>query len=142
VGLGDVIEQDMIAIPVSEHLRLRWSARRRTSRDTSRSPCIRLALAGVGFERGMGGWVRGHLERGHLIAVLEEYCPPFPGFYLRRTPRTSGPAEQQVSVRSRIQVVAQVGPEFRSRCNRRRRSRDLDRYPARNPHAVIARSVA
>lgn len=42
----------------------------------------RLALAGVGLTIGMADTLRPYLERGELVAVLEKYCPPFPGFFL------------------------------------------------------------
>ena len=43
---------------------------------------IRLAVLGVGLTMAWESWVRGHVERGELVVVLEKYCPPFPGFYL------------------------------------------------------------
>ena len=27
-------------------------------------------------------WARPHIEKDELVSVLEEYSPPFPGFYL------------------------------------------------------------
>ena len=41
-----------------------------------------LALAGLGLSLGGGEVIRSHIERGQLIPVLEEFSPPFPGFYL------------------------------------------------------------
>lgn len=29
----------------------------------------------------MGNGVRPYLDRGEVVAVLEEYCPPFAGYY-------------------------------------------------------------
>ena len=52
---------------------------------------VRLARAGVGLATGMEETFRGHLGRGELVAVLEPYCPPFPGFYLYY-PRRRHPA--------------------------------------------------
>ena len=43
---------------------------------------VRLACAGVGITCGMEETFRPHLARGELQVVLEEFCPPFPGFCL------------------------------------------------------------
>jgi len=43
---------------------------------------VRLALAGVGLTIGYDQSVRPYIDAGELVHVLEEYCPPFPGFYL------------------------------------------------------------
>jgi hypothetical protein len=40
-----------------------------------------LALAGAGLTMARESRVRQHIERGELVAVLEEYCTPFPGMY-------------------------------------------------------------
>jgi len=42
----------------------------------------RLALAGTGLTFGLQDSFRPHLDRGDLVAVLEGYCAPFPGFQL------------------------------------------------------------
>lgn len=43
---------------------------------------IDLAVAGLGLTITYERAVRPHLEAGDLVTVLEEYCPPFPGFCL------------------------------------------------------------
>ncbi|MER9403698.1 LysR family transcriptional regulator [Mesorhizobium caraganae] len=43
---------------------------------------IKLAVAGAGITFGMEESFRRAIERGDLIAVLENYCPRFAGFYL------------------------------------------------------------
>ena len=43
---------------------------------------IRLACAGAGFTFGMEESFRPYLERGELLAVMEEFSAPFPGFHL------------------------------------------------------------
>lgn len=43
---------------------------------------IKLATAGAGISFGMEESFRPFLDRGELIAVLEDYCPFFAGFYL------------------------------------------------------------
>jgi DNA-binding transcriptional LysR family regulator len=43
---------------------------------------MRLVTAGLGLTIGMGDGVRPYLDRGEMVAVLEEYCPPFAGYYL------------------------------------------------------------
>lgn len=130
IGLGEVIEQDMVAMPVSGELRLlvvgapsyfddhpaprhprdlaehvcinwrpdpegppwRWEFTEDghdfsvsvDSRITTTDPSLnlRLCLSGVGLNMSWESWVRPHISRHELVAVLEEYTPPFPGFYL------------------------------------------------------------
>ena len=43
---------------------------------------LRTALAGGGLTFGVEETFKEYLERGELIAMLEEFCPPFPGFFL------------------------------------------------------------
>jgi DNA-binding transcriptional LysR family regulator len=130
VRLGEVIEQDMIAVPVSGEQRqlavcapaylerfgapshprelvarrcigwrrapkvapYRWEFAERGKEFTvAVSPEIttndmalmtKLAVAGAGITFGMEESFRAWIERGELVAVLEEYCPRFAGFYL------------------------------------------------------------
>lgn len=131
IRLGEVIDQDMIAVPASGPQRLvvvgspAYFARRgrpEHPRDLAGHACInwrpgpnappyrweftepgggdfsvavparavandfplmmRLVTAGLGLTMGMGDGVQPYLERGEVAAVLEEYCPPFPGYYL------------------------------------------------------------
>lgn len=130
IGLGEVIAQDMVAVPVSGELRLvvvgapayfegravpehprdlaghvcinwrpgpdtapyRWEftdgdrefSVSVDSRIVTTDPTLnlRLCLAGAGLNMSWESWARPHIEDGDLIAVLEEYSPPFPGFYL------------------------------------------------------------
>jgi DNA-binding transcriptional LysR family regulator len=131
IRLGEVIEQDMIAVPASgpqrmvvvgspayfaqhpgpehprdlgEHACINW----RPGRDSPPyrweftefgggdfsvavparviandfALMMRLVTAGLGLTMGMGDGVQPYLDRGEVVAVLEEYCPPFPGYYL------------------------------------------------------------
>jgi DNA-binding transcriptional LysR family regulator len=130
VRLGEVIEQDMIAVPVAGNERqlavcapsyrdrcdvpshpaqlashvcigwrpspkaapYRWEfaeggkefsvavAPKITTNDMALM--IKLATAGVGITFGMEESFRRLIERGELVAILEEYCPFFAGFYL------------------------------------------------------------
>lgn len=130
VRLGEVIEQDMIAISVSErqrqyavaspayldrrgrprhpgelqgHCCIGWRPRPDTApyrweftengRDfeVSVDPAvttndmgmmIRMACAGAGITFGMVETFQPYVERGELVPLLEDFCPPFPGFYL------------------------------------------------------------
>ncbi|EFH13696.1 LysR family transcriptional regulator [Teichococcus cervicalis] len=43
---------------------------------------IRLACAGHGITFGMEESFRPWIGRGELVPLLEDYCPPFPGFFL------------------------------------------------------------
>lgn len=130
ITLGEVIERDMIAVPVSGDVRLTvvgapsYFARHPTPahpRDLVAHECIawhpapgapayrwefteggrdfsvaapirvlttdgallvRLARAGVGLAMVFEERARALLERRELVAVLEEFSAPFPGFYL------------------------------------------------------------
>lgn len=43
---------------------------------------IRLACAGAGITFAVADCLQPFVERGDLVRVLEEYCPPYPGFHL------------------------------------------------------------
>jgi DNA-binding transcriptional LysR family regulator len=43
---------------------------------------MRLATAGLGLTVAMADAVQPYLERGEVVAVLEDFCPPFSGYYL------------------------------------------------------------
>jgi DNA-binding transcriptional LysR family regulator len=130
VRLGEVIDRDMIAVPVSGDIRLvvvgtplyfarhpapthprdlaehecigwhptadappyRWEFTE-NGRDfsvavaarvitTDPSINIRLALAGAGVTMAREDRVRADIESGALVAVLDEFSTPFPGYYL------------------------------------------------------------
>ena len=59
---------------------------------------IRLALAGVGLTFGLQDSFRPYLERGDLVAVLEGYCAPFPGFQLFYPGRRSAPPKLRLLI--------------------------------------------
>jgi len=130
VRLGEVIEQDMIAIPVSGDQRqvtvaapsyLQKYGAPVHPRDLTRHRCIgwrrapdiaayrwefeedgrefdvavnehvttndmwlmiRMACAGGGVTFGMEDTFRPYIQRGELVTLLDEYLPPFPGFFL------------------------------------------------------------
>ncbi|AJC77574.1 LysR family transcriptional regulator protein [Rhizobium etli bv. phaseoli str. IE4803] len=130
VRLGEVIEQDMIAIPVSQEQRqcpaaspayIKRRSHPRHPRDLQSHACIgwrprpdtapyrweftennrdfdvavdpavttndmgmmiRLACAGAGITFGMVETFQPYFDRGELVPLLEDFCPPFPGFYL------------------------------------------------------------
>ncbi len=130
IHLGEVIDRDMIAVPVTGDLRLvvvgapSYFARRpkpKHPRELVEHECInwhltpeappyrweftesgrefsvavpmrvlttdavlliRLARAGVGLTMAFESQLRDELARGELVAVLEEFSTPFPGFYL------------------------------------------------------------
>jgi DNA-binding transcriptional LysR family regulator len=137
IQLGEVIDRDMIAVPVSGELRLvvvgspAYFERHRKPkhpRDLVAHECInwhptpdappyrweftenerefsvavptrvlttdpmllkRLARAGVGLTMMYSALVRDDLARGDLVAVLERFSTPFPGFYLYYPQRRS-----------------------------------------------------
>jgi DNA-binding transcriptional LysR family regulator len=130
IHLGEVIDRDMIAVPITGDLRLvvvgapTYFARRpkpKHPRELVDHDCInwhltpeappyrweftesgrefsvavpmrvlttdavlliRLARAGVGLTMAFESQLRDELARGELVAVLEEFSTPFPGFYL------------------------------------------------------------
>lgn len=130
VRLGEVLEQDMIAVPVSAdqrqlvvgapayieaygapahpreltvHRCIGWRPAPRVAPyrweftesgrdyDVAVSPrvttndmwlMVRTACAGGGLTFGMEETFRPYIERGELVSLLEDFCPPFPGFYL------------------------------------------------------------
>jgi DNA-binding transcriptional LysR family regulator len=146
VRLGEVIEQDMIAIPVSAEQRQmvvsapEYVARRGAPahpRDLPAHHCIgwrpqpdvapyrweftekgrdfdvavdprvttndmhvmiRLACAGAGLTFGMEETFRPYIERGELVPLLGDFCPPFPGFYLYYPNRRNLPLKLRVLV--------------------------------------------
>lgn len=146
VRLGEVIEQDMIAVPVSDEQRQMvvgspdYVARHGVPahpRDLSAHRCIgwrpspqvapyrweftenghdfdvavnprvttndmrvmiRLACAGAGLTFGMEETFRPYIERSELVPLLEEFCPPFPGFYLYYPTRRNVPLKLRVLI--------------------------------------------
>lgn len=130
ITLGEVIERDMIAVPVSGDLRLtvvgapayfakhpapahprdlvahqciawhpaagapayRWEFTEGGRQFAVATPArvlttdgallVRLARAGVGLAMVFESRARDFIARGELVAVLEEFRAPFPGFYL------------------------------------------------------------
>lgn len=146
VRLGEVIEQDMIAIPVSDEQRQMvvgspdYMARHGAPahpRDLSAHPCIgwrpspqvapyrweftenghdfdvavnprvttndmrvmiRLACAGAGLTFGMEETFRPYIARAELVPLLEEFCPPFSGFYLYYPTRRNVPLKLRVLI--------------------------------------------
>lgn len=131
IRLGEVIEQDMVAVPASGPQRMvvvgspAYFARHprpRHPRDLGGHACIswrpgpgappyrweftepggedfsvalpsrvlandftlmmRLVTAGLGLTIGMSDGVQPYVERGEVVPVLEEFCPPFAGYYL------------------------------------------------------------
>ena len=130
IQLGEVIDKDMIAVPVTGDLRLAVVAapsyfarhpKPRHPRDLVEHDCLnwhstpdappyrwefsedgrvfavavrsrvlstnssinrRLAIAGLGVTLAYERNVRDAIQRGELVRVLEQFCEPFPGYYL------------------------------------------------------------
>jgi len=146
VRLGEVIEQDMIAIAVSDEQRQMvmaspdYLARHEAPahpRDLPKHHCIgwrpspqvapyrweftesgrdfavdvnprvttndmrvmiRFACAGAGLTFGMEETFRPYIASAELIPLLEEFCPPFPGFYLYYPTRRNVPLKLRVLI--------------------------------------------
>ncbi|WGF87186.1 LysR family transcriptional regulator [Marinivivus vitaminiproducens] len=62
---------------------------------------VEAALGGVGLAYVFESMVREHLADGRLVAVLEDWCPPFPGLYLYYPGRRHVPA----ALRAFIDVI-------------------------------------
>jgi DNA-binding transcriptional LysR family regulator len=45
-------------------------------------PLLRAALAGFGLACVFEDQVQAHLADGRLLHVLDDWCPPFPGYHL------------------------------------------------------------
>jgi DNA-binding transcriptional LysR family regulator len=43
---------------------------------------LHAALAGLGLAYLPEGLVQPHINKGHLKQVLEDWCPPYPGYHL------------------------------------------------------------
>jgi DNA-binding transcriptional LysR family regulator len=130
IQLGEVIDKDMIALPVTGNLRLTvvgspaYFARRgvpQHPRELTQHDCLnwhptvdsppyrwefteadrefsvavparvlsthavlnrRLAVAGLGITLAFREHVKEFLDRGQLVSILDEFCVPFPGYYL------------------------------------------------------------
>lgn len=59
---------------------------------------IRAALDGVGLAYSFEDHVAPHLASGALVRVLEDWCPPFPGFFLYYPSRRQMPAALEALV--------------------------------------------
>ncbi|WNG50558.1 LysR family transcriptional regulator [Archangium minus] len=59
---------------------------------------LRLACDGVGLTIGMEDSFRPYIQRGELLPVLEEFCPPFAGFYLYYPSRAQTPLKLKALV--------------------------------------------
>ena len=59
---------------------------------------VRAALDGLGLAFDLEEHVAGHIARGELIRVLEDWCPPFDGFFLYYPSRRQQPAALQALV--------------------------------------------
>ncbi len=59
---------------------------------------VRLACAGAGLTFGMEETFRPYLAWGELVALLEPFLPPFPGFYLYYPKRRDQPPKLRALV--------------------------------------------
>jgi DNA-binding transcriptional LysR family regulator len=146
IQIGEYIQRDMIAVRVSENLRLvafgspdyfeshpiprtprdlkdhsciafrhaagvyRWEFEkgRRALTVTPQGPLIfddsdlvtEAALNGVGLGMALEAKVSGSIADGHLVQVLSDWCPSFPGFYLYYPSRRNQPAALSALIRA------------------------------------------
>ena len=54
---------------------------------------VQAALQGIGLVHHMDFSVRKHLDDGSLVRVLQDWCKPFPGFYLYVPSREQMPSK-------------------------------------------------
>ena len=59
---------------------------------------VRLACAGVGLTIGLEESFRPYLDRRELVTVLDNYCPPFAGFFLYYPKRAPAPLKLRALV--------------------------------------------
>ena len=59
---------------------------------------IRAALNGVGLAFSLEQYVADHIARGRLVRVLEDWCPPFEGYFLYYPSRRHQPRALQALV--------------------------------------------
>ena len=59
---------------------------------------LRAALDGVGLAFALEEHAAEHIARGALVRVLEDWCPPFDGFFLYYPSRRHQPAALQALV--------------------------------------------
>ena len=59
---------------------------------------IRAALDGLGLTFTLEGYVADHVARGELVRVLEDWCPPFDGYFLYYPSRRHQPPALQALV--------------------------------------------
>jgi DNA-binding transcriptional LysR family regulator len=59
---------------------------------------IRAALDGVGLAYALEAYVSEHIARGELVRVLEDWCPPFDGYFLYYPSRRHQPKALQALV--------------------------------------------
>lgn len=59
---------------------------------------VRTALAGGGITFGIEETFRPYIERGELVALLQDYLPPFPGFFLYFPNRRNQPPKLRALV--------------------------------------------
>jgi DNA-binding transcriptional LysR family regulator len=59
---------------------------------------IRAALDGVGLAYSLEDYVAEHIERGELVRVLEDWCPPFDGYFLYYPSRRHQPPALQALI--------------------------------------------
>jgi DNA-binding transcriptional LysR family regulator len=59
---------------------------------------LRSALAGAGITFATEETFRPHIKSGELVSLLEEFLPPFPGFYLYFPNRRNMPSKLRALV--------------------------------------------
>jgi len=97
VQLGEFIQRDMIAVPVTRKMRLAvvGSPEYFKSNTIPRHPqdlVIRAVLDGVGIGTSMEATLAEMIAQGRLVQVLRDWCPTFPGYFLYYPSRRNQPA--------------------------------------------------
>jgi DNA-binding transcriptional LysR family regulator len=59
---------------------------------------IQTACSGAGLTFGMEETFRPFIARAELVPLLEDFCPPFPGFYLYYSTRRNVPLKLRVLI--------------------------------------------
>ena len=108
VQLGEFIQRDMIAVRVTQEMRLAvvGSPQYFKSHDVPRKPqdlkgpasfddpdlVIKAVLNAVGIGTAMEEQLKGMISAGRLIQVLRDWCPTFQGYFLYYPSRRNQPA--------------------------------------------------
>src|SRR5881275_247720 len=109
IHLGEFVQRDMVAVKVTGEQRAAIVAapvyfdshpKPKTPRDLTAHRCIchRIGASGPVYRWEFEEHVAEHVARGRLVRVLEDWCPPFDGYFLYYPSRRHHPPALQALV--------------------------------------------